>query len=208
MTEWRAGSQVVWAVRAAREGEKVSTVGFSRLYYLLMQRIVGMQSMPSTGADFFLLDRAVIDAFKQFHERNVSILALIMWMGFRQSSIVYDKQARVHGQSGWSFAKKFKLVVDSITSFSYLPVRLMSLAGIITAILGFLYAGFVLINALSGIPVQGWASLIVVVLIIGGVQILMMGVLGEYLWRALDEARNRPMYLVEASITHVNDGGE
>jgi dolichol-phosphate mannosyltransferase len=93
--------------------------------------------------------------------------------------------------------KKLKLVVDSITSFSYLPVRLMSIAGFLVAILGFLYACVVTANALAGRPPKGWASLIVVVLVIGGIQMLMMGVLGEYLWRALDEARARPRFLIE-----------
>jgi hypothetical protein len=91
--------------------------------------------------------------------------------------------------------------VDSITSFSYLPIRLMSAAGFITATLGFLYAGVVTVNALAGRPPQGWASLMVAVLVLGGLQMVMMGVLGEYLWRALDEARRRPPYLIEAMTT-------
>lgn len=199
LEQWQAGSQVVWAVRARREGERASTVGFARLYYLIMRRLVGMQEMPASGADFFLLDRRVLDAFRQFRESNVSILALLTWMGFRQTSITYDKQARLHGQSGWSLGKKLKLVVDSVTSFSYLPIRLMSVVGFIVAIIGFLYAGVVVVNALAGRPPEGWASLMVVVLVIGGVQMLMMGVLGEYLWRALDETRRRPRYVVEAT---------
>ncbi len=197
LDQWQAGAQVVWAVRAQREGETASTVGFARVYYLIMRRLVGIADMPATGADFFLMDRRVLDAFRQFHESNVSILALLTWMGFRQATITYDKQARLHGQSGWSLGKKLKLVVDSVTSFSYLPIRLMSIVGFVVAIVGFLYAGVVTVNALAGRPPQGWASLMVVVLVVGGIQMLMMGVLGEYLWRALDEARRRPMYIVE-----------
>ena len=124
-------------------------------------------------------------------------MALLTWMGFRQTSITYDKQARLYGKSGWNLGKKLKLVVDSVTSFSYLPIRLMSIVGFIVAIIGFLYAGVVLVNALAGRPPQGWASLMVVVLTVGGIQMLMMGVLGEYLWRALDEARGRPQYIIE-----------
>jgi dolichol-phosphate mannosyltransferase len=197
LDQWRAGAQIVWAVRAQREGETASTVGFARLYYLIMRRLVGIQDMPATGADFFLLDRRVLDAFRQFHESNVSILALLTWMGFRQVTIAYDKQARLHGRSGWSLRKKLKLVVDSVTSFSFLPVRLMSLVGFIVAVVGFLYAGVVTVNALAGRPPQGWASLMVVVLVVGGIQMVMMGVLGEYLWRALDESRGRPRYIIE-----------
>lgn len=199
LTKWRDGAQVVWAVRQAREGESQATVGFSRLYYWIMRSIVGMKEMPATGADFFLLDRKVVEAFSQFNETNTSVLALITWMGFSQAQIPYDKHARLHGRSGWTLRKKLKLVVDSVTSFSYFPIRLMSLVGCCVALLGFAYALVVVVNAWRGSPAEGWSSLMVVVLVLGGFQMAMMGVLGEYLWRALDEARRRPRYLVEAA---------
>jgi polyisoprenyl-phosphate glycosyltransferase len=197
---WQEGAQVIWAVRARREGEKASKVGFARLYYLIMRRFVGIKELPATGADFFLLDRQVVKAFCQFKEGNNNIFALITWMGFRQAMITYDKQPRLHGHSGWSISKKIKLVIDSIISFSFLPIRLMSYLGFFVALLGFLYACVVIINALAGLPPTGWASLMIVILIMGGIQMLMMGVLGEYLWRTLGETRRRPPYLIEASI--------
>lgn len=197
LRQWQEGAQLVWAVRNRRPGESASTVGFSRLYYFLMRRLAGIREMPSTGADFFLMDRRVLDAFRQFGESHVSIMALITWMGFRQAAIYYDKQERVHGRSGWTLENKIKLLIDSVTSFTYLPIRFMSYLGFLVAALGFCYAIFVFVYALSGRPVQGWASLMVVVLLLGGVQMLMLGVLGEYLWRALDEARRRPRYLIE-----------
>ena len=196
LKKWQAGDQVIWAVRAEREGR--NSQGFSSLYYWIMRRIVGLRQMPSTGADFFLIDRRVIDAFNQLNENNVSIFALITWMGFRQSEVSYDKQARLHGSSGWSLEKKLKLVVDSVTAFTYLPIRLMSYVGFGIALLGFIYAMIVIINALLGRPPEGWSSIMVVVLVVGGIQMVMMGVLGEYLWRALDEARGRPRYIIEA----------
>jgi len=197
LAPWRRGAQVVWAVRRRREGEKASTIGFARVFYFIMRHIVGIKQMSPTGADFVLVDRRVIDAFCQFRESNISIMALITWMGFRQTSIDYVKQARLHGRSGWSLEKKLKLIVDSVTSFSYLPIRLMSYLGFTIALLGFLYSVLVIRHALSGRPAQGWASLMVVVLVIGGFQMVMMGVLGEYLWRALDEGRRRPRFLIE-----------
>lgn len=199
LAEWQKGAQVVWAVRARREGESWSTIGFSRLFCWLMRHVVGLEGMPPTGADFYLLDRCVVDAFCQFRESHVGNETLFIWMGFRQASIRYDKQARLHGRSGWSLEKKLKLAVDSVTSFTYLPIRMMSYAGLITALLGFLYAGLVVVNALCGRPPAGWTSLMVVVLVVGGVQMLMLGVLGEYLWRALDEARRRPRYVIEST---------
>jgi glycosyltransferase involved in cell wall biosynthesis len=197
---WRAGAQVVWAVRASRPGEKNSTVAFSRFYYWLMKHFVGLTDMPASGADFFLLDRCVLEGFRQFRESNNNIQTLILWMGFRQATITYEKQARLHGASKWSLEKKLKLAVDSIAAFTYKPIRYMSYAGFSIAFLGFLYAVDLIINALAGHPVEGWTSLMVVVLVLGGFQMLMMGVLGEYLWRVLDEARRRPRYLIEASI--------
>jgi polyisoprenyl-phosphate glycosyltransferase len=199
LDQWRTGAQVVWAVRKVREGEKSTTLGFSRLYYFLIRHIVGIKEMPASGADFFLLDRIVVDAFRQFRESNVSILVLITWMGFRQTFIFYDKQARQYGHSGWNLKKKIKLVVDSITSFTYLPIRLMSYLGFLVVLMGLIYAGVVIVNAIRGNSVQGWASLMLVVLVIGGFQMIMMGIFGEYLWRTLDESRRRPQYLIEAS---------
>lgn len=203
--KWRAGAQVVWAVRAEREGETTAKLGFSRLYYALMRHAVGLKDMPGNGADFFLIDRRVIEALQEFPETNVSIFALLTWMGFRQDRLAYVKEARVHGQSGWSLQKKIKLAVDSVTSFSYLPIRVMSGAGVVLAAIGFLYTLVVIINALFGRPAAGWSSLMAVVLVVGGLQLLMMGVLGEYLWRALDESRRRPRYQIEADTAKLDD---
>jgi dolichol-phosphate mannosyltransferase len=204
--KWRAGAQVVWATRATRPGERMATIGFARLYYFMMRRIVGMEDIPASGADFFLLDRRVVDAYGRFHETNVSFFSLVTWMGFRQTSITYSKEPRLHGRSGWSMKKKVKLVVDSVTSFTYLPIRVMSWLGCLIALLGFLYAGYIIANALLGRPVEGWSSIMVAVLVMSGMQFVMMGVLGEYLWRALDESRRRPRYLVEAVTGRLDEG--
>jgi len=199
LEQWRAGAQVVWAARAKREGEKISTLAFARIFYFLMRHVVGMRTMPATGADFVLIDRRVMDAFKGFREANISIMALVTWMGFRQAIVLYTKKPRFQGQSGWTLRKKIKLVIDSVTSFSSFPIRLMSVVGGVVAMLGFIYAAVIIgLSLVNQVSVAGWSSLMVVVLVLGGVQMLMMGVLGEYLWRALDEARHRPQYLIEA----------
>jgi dolichol-phosphate mannosyltransferase len=197
LSEWRMGNHVVWAVRASRRGEPRGTVLFSGFYYWLMRKVAGLKEMPATGADFVLLDRAVIDAICRFREQNASFFALVTWMGFRQTSILYEKQARLHGRSGWTLRKKIKLVVDSLTSFTYQPIRWMSLMGLIVSLLGLVYAGILVLNVLLRSPVQGWTSLMVIVLFLGGGQMFMLGVLGEYIWRGLDEARRRPRYLIE-----------
>ena len=197
--KWKAGTDVVWAVREERLGESKRTLLFARLYYWLMRRVVGLQSIPEHGADFFLIDRKVIDALGRFPESNTSIFALLSWMGFKQDSVSYVKRARTYGHTGWTFGRKVKLLLDSVTSFSYFPIRIMSVAGFCLASLGFLYALFVIVHAILRRPVPGWSSLMVAVLVIGGVQMLMMGILGEYLWRSLDESRRRPRFLIEAS---------
>ncbi|HAM71032.1 MAG TPA: glycosyltransferase [Verrucomicrobiales bacterium] len=195
--QWRAGVSIVFAVRETREGHTGFAALFSRFYYFLMRDVIGLKDIPPTGADFFLLDRKVIRELVRLREVNLSILPLIVWMGFRQSSLGYTKRARVHGTSGWNLAKKVKVVIDSVAAFSYLPIRVMSVTGFAVAAVGFLYAALVVYNALRGNPPQGWASTVVIVLVLGGVQMMMIGVLGEYLWRALDETRSRPRYIVE-----------
>lgn len=198
LEKWRAGAKIVWAVREEREGESAATKGFARLYYGIMRRFVGISEMPATGADFFLLDRRVIDVLNVFKEANVSLMALLTWMGFKQDRILYVKQARQHGRSGWNMEKKLKLAVDSVTAFTYKPIRFMSYVGFIVALAGFLYALFVVITRLVlNTQVPGYPSLVVAVLVVGGLQMIMLGILGEYVWRALDEARNRPRFIVE-----------
>jgi dolichol-phosphate mannosyltransferase len=198
LDHWQQGHDVVWATRREREGESWSTRLFARLYYGLM-RLVGL-NMPTQGADFLLLDRKVIDAYNAIPEKNTSFLALILWLGFRQTSIPYAKRARRHGKTKWSLTQKLKLLVDSLVSFSYAPIRLTTLAGIGIEALGLAYALAVLVHATLGIPVQGWQSLMIVVLLLSGFQLLMLGILGEYLWRTFDQARGRPRYVLESHL--------
>ena len=200
LAKWREGASVVFAVRENREGHTGFAALFSRFYYFLMRDMVGLRGIPPTGADFFLLDRKVVRELVKLREVNLSILPLIVWMGFSQASVGYTKRMRERGSSGWSLAKKIKVVIDSVASFSYRPIRLMSITGFLVAMLGFLYAGVVVFNTLTGSPPQGWASTVVIVLVLGGVQMMMIGVLGEYLWRALDETRSRPRFIIEDAV--------
>jgi dolichol-phosphate mannosyltransferase len=195
LERWRSGAQIVWAVRRTRPGEKAHA-GFAAIYYWIMRRVVGMTEMPSRGADFFLADRVVIEAFRRFPERNVSVFALLTWMGFRQEFIEYDKQPRAAGASGWTTAKKVKLVVDSITAFSDLPIRLSLYVGVPLAALGVVL--FVL--SLFLLPSLGAGVLLLLAAVVGlsGLQLVALGLVGQYVWRAFDEARRRPAYAIEA----------
>jgi glycosyltransferase involved in cell wall biosynthesis len=195
VARWRQGAQVVWATRRVQPGDP-SHRGFAALYYWMMRRLVGMTEMPARGADFFLLDRVVVDAFRRFSERNVSVLALITWLGFRQEFVEYDKQPRLSGQSGWTLARKIKLVVDSITSFSDFPIRLFTYLGLTC----FACALVLFIFAVALLPQLGGGVLLLLSLIVGlaGIQLVAVGIVGEYVWRALEESRRRPPYLIEA----------
>ena len=195
VARWRQGAQVVWATRRVRPGD-ASHRGFAALYYWMMRRLVGMTEMPARGADFFLLDRVVVDAFRRFSERNVSVLALITWLGFRQEFVEYDKQPRLSGQSGWTAARKIKLVVDSVTSFSDFPIRLCTYVGLTLMACSLV----LLIVAVEVLPQPGGGVPLLLSLIVGlaALQLIAVGVVGEYVWRALEESRRRPPYLIEA----------
>ena len=198
VANWRKGYDVVWAVRAERRGESWSTKLLARVFYWLMRRLA-MPEIPASGADFLLMDRKVIDAYNAIPERNSSFLAMIVWIGFRQTSIEYVKQARHAGESKWTLSKKLKLFVDSMVSFSYLPIRLTSCLGFVMALSGFAYALVVVVCRLYGwvLAGTGFAALMTVLLVGQGTILLTLGVLGEYLWRTFDEARGRPRYVVE-----------
>jgi glycosyltransferase involved in cell wall biosynthesis len=198
--KWRGGARVVWAARGGREGESLPTRLLSRLYYFLMRRFAEVQP-PESGADFLLLDRSVIEALRAAPEKNTSLLSLIQWMGFEQDQITYTKAARHAGRSKWTLRKKLKLAVDSFVSFSYAPIRLASAFGLLFAFVGFAYAAVIAGRAIIlGSPVQGWSSMMCVLLIVSGVQLVMLGIVGEYLWRTFDETRGRPRYIVEKRI--------
>jgi dolichol-phosphate mannosyltransferase len=195
---WKEGNDVVWACRAERIGESWSTLAASRLYYRLM-RVLALPQMPAKGADFVLIDRKVIDALNGIGEKHTSLLGMILWLGFRQTSLEYAKQARRAGRSKWTLSKKIKLFVDSVVSFSYAPIRIMSLFGFLMAGAGFLYALSVIIGRLGGWVTAGigFAALMTVLLVGQGAILVMLGILGEYLWRTFDEARGRPRYIIE-----------
>ncbi len=207
LAEWRNGYDVVWAARAAREGESWSTKFFAAVYYGLMRR-VAVAEMPATGADFLLMDRKVIAAYNRISEKHTSFLAMILWMGFRQKTIEYVKARRHAGRSKWTLSKKLKLFIDSLVSFSYLPIRIMSALGMIMSGSGFLFAAYVLAGRLLGwvTPNTGYAALMVTLLVGQGMIIAMLGVLGEYVWRTFDEARGRPRYIVEEYLSSSERG--
>jgi polyisoprenyl-phosphate glycosyltransferase len=194
---WRAGHHVVWAVREERHGVSKVDLFLSNTFYRLLN-LLGEVNLPPRGSDFALLDRKAIDALLQSAGSDPSIGGEIARLGFSSAQIKYTKEQRAAGASKWTLKKKLKAFADAFVSFSYAPLRAMSYLGMACSLLGFTYAFFVIVVRLTArTPVQGWASLIVVVLVLGGVQMMMLGILGEYLWRTLEAARRRPIYFFE-----------
>ena len=200
LSSWRQGNKIIWAVRVGREGLTISERVFSYLFYWLLRHVGGIQ-IPPGGYDFAMVDRAVIEALRSSVGANPSLFSEIARLGFRQAEIPYTKQARQYGTSKWTLKVKLKTFADTFVSFSYAPVRMMSYAGLFLSTIGFLYALYVLLmRIIVQKTIPGFASLMVAVLGIGGFQMIMLGVLGEYLWRTLDEARRRPRYFIEDSL--------
>lgn len=194
---WRAGNHVVWAVREERQGVSKIDLLLANTFYRLLN-LLGEVNLPPRGSDFALLDRKAIDALLQSAGSDPSLGGEIARLGFAAAQVAYTKEHRVAGSSKWTLKKKLKAFADAFVSFSYAPLRAMSYLGMTCSFLGFAYALVVIVLRLTTrTPVQGWASLIVVVLVLGGIQMMMLGVLGEYLWRTLEAARHRPTYFIE-----------
>jgi len=196
---WLAGDKTVMAVRAKREDSWGARL-FSSMAYSLLRRMA-LPTMPKGGFDFVLIDRQVKGVLIRTGERNTSLMGLIVWAGFRQSQIPYTRRERAGGKSRWNFGKKLKYLIDSLLAFSYVPIRLMSAVGIIIGSAGFLYALVLIVMRLfQTFDVPGWTALMVVTLVLFGFLFLSLGIIGEYLWRTLDESRSRPVFIVEETV--------
>jgi len=197
LKKWQEGYDVVWAVRDERQGISYISSFLSRIFYWLLDKMTNLH-VPPKGADYALMDRKVYQGLVQSAGSKPSIGALISWLGFKQAEIQYIKESRKFGKSKWTLSKKLNAFADAFVGFSYLPMRFMSFAGAISAMFGFLYAVVIVAMRLYiDNPIEGWASLMVITLIIGGLQMLMLGILGEYIWRNLEESRKRPLCLIE-----------
>lgn len=194
---WRAGYDIVYTVRMDNRGHAVKEF-FSRGYYWLLRKLTGVE-VPTGGADFRLIDRKVADALRACDERFVFIRGLIPWLGFRRKAIGYEAAPRYSGSTKYAVRKMLAFAFDGVFSFSTVPLRLISLLGLVTTALGLLYGGYtVWVRLFSDRAVSGWASLVVVVLVFSGTQLLSLGILSEYVGRIYEEVKHRPRYVVAA----------
>lgn len=193
---WEKGFKAVFAIRKDRKDTLPSKIIAKGFYSLLRRHAIS--NYPKGGFDFFLIDRKVADEFNKIQEKNTNINTLIFWLGFDYVTVPYTRKERTKGKSKWTFSKKTKYFVDSFVGFSYFPIKILSLLGIVFAVGSFIYGLYVLYNWLSGnIQVEGWTTIIIILTFTAGIQMTMIGILGEYLWRTLDEARKRPPYVVD-----------
>lgn len=193
---WKQGNNVVLAVREGRE-ESESQTFFANLYYWLVRK-TSLPSMPQTGFDVYLIDRKVIDVLLALDERNSALTGQILWSGFRTATVPYTRMAREIGKSRWTLKKKIGLVMDTLFSFSTLPIKIVTSVGTLSFVGALIWSVVVFIFKLCGmIYVEGWTLLFIFNLFSFGVIMMTLGILGEYLWRTFDASRNRPPYIIE-----------
>lgn len=188
--------KVVLATRADRE-EPIVQKAFSNLYAFLMRKLA-LHNMPKGGFDSFLIDRQVIDFLVKMQESNTSLMSQILWAGFETATVPYIRKKREIGKSRWTLSKKIKLVYDSLISFSYFPIKMITNVGFFSFFISVMLLLIIIYKKFVGkIDVEGYTSLIMVMLMAFGIIMLSIGILGEYLWRTYDAARKRPPYIIE-----------
>ena len=198
---WRDGFKVVYGVRTSRAGETRFKLLTSKIYYGLMDRISEVP-LPRQAGDFRLLDRKVVDVLDQMPERNRYVRGMVAWVGFPQCAVEYERDARFAGTTNYTLGRMVRLALDGLTSFSDRPLRLATQLGVIVMALSFAVAAWTIVASLFdlGTSSRGWSSLMAVVLLLGGVQLLCIGVLGEYVGRVYRETKGRPLYVVNEVI--------
>ena len=196
LARWREGFDVVNAVRLSREGESWLKRASAHVFYRIINRMSDVEIPPDTG-DFRLLSRPVLDALQALPERRRFMKGLFAWVGFRSTNVYYHRAPRHAGKTTWNYWRLWNLAVEGITSFSQVPLQLAAYLGFVVSLLAFIYAVWLVISTLAyGNPVKGYPSIMVTLLFLGGVQLMALGVIGEYLGRIYEESKQRPVYLV------------
>lgn len=197
----RADADVVYGLRRERQGEGMLKRGTAALFYRLMRR-VGYADMPVDAGDFRLMTRRVLDILNNMPEQHRFIRGMVSWIGLRQVPLAYDRAPRQSGESNYPLARMVGLAFDALTSFSIMPLRLASYLGLALGVLSILALGYTLGSWAAGHVVEGWTSLLTVVLILGSTQLILFGLLGEYVGRLYLETKRRPLFVIDQIVTH------
>jgi glycosyltransferase involved in cell wall biosynthesis len=200
VARWREGYEVVYATRRSRQGESWFKRFTAMSFYRILDRMTEVPIPRDTG-DFRLLDRRAVEAIRQLPERTRFMKGLFAWVGFKQAQVLYDREPRHAGATTWNYWRLWNFALDGIASFSTAPLRIWSYVGLSLSVVAFLYATFLVVRTLLfGSDVPGYASLMAAVLFLGGVQLITLGVIGEYIGRIYSEVKGRPLYLVRERI--------
>ena len=200
LEKWREGYDVVYAVRRHRDTDTAMKRWSALRFYQVINRLSGVPIPANTG-DFRLMDQRVVRAIVRLREQNRFMKGLFAWVGFQHAEVSYDRPERAAGQTKFNYWRLWNFALDGITGFSTVPLRVAGYIGMLTALGAIVYGVFLIMRTLiHGVDVPGYASLMVAVLLIGGLQLVVLGVIGEYLGRLYEEARKRPLYIVESSL--------
>lgn len=195
VARWRDGADVVYAVREQREGETAFKLGTASLFYKIFRKLAQVDLEPNSG-DFRLLDRKALDALLSMTERSRFLRGMTVWVGFTQTAVPYERDARAAGETKYTLRKMLRFSLDAIASFSHLPLQIATYIGLISATVAFIGIPVVIALHFAGSYLPGFGSLTIVILLLGGIQLIALGVIGEYLGRIYDEVKHRPLYIV------------
>lgn len=195
LAKWREGADVVYAVRRDRRGESRVKLTTARWFSAVFKRLAELD-IPNNAGDFRLLDRRAVDSLLRMRERSRFMRGMTVWVGFNQSSITYDRDARFAGETRYRWRTLFKISLDAISSFSHVPLQVATVVGFVVSFVAFLGIPYIVINRLIGFYVEGISTLTFAVLLLGGIQLIFLGIIGEYISRIYDEVKRRPLYLV------------
>jgi polyisoprenyl-phosphate glycosyltransferase len=203
---WREGFDVIYGVRSERDGEGRLKLLTASAFYRLLGRLTQIE-IPANVGDFRLMSRRAVDQLKQLREKDRFVRGLVSWIGFNQTGLVYSRDKRYAGSTKYPYRKMIKFAFDGITSFSTAPLKLATWSGYGASLLAFLYLASVFVQKLLGYTVEGWATIMVALLFLGGVQLVCLGILGEYLGRIFNEVKPRPMYILDEVVGSDVDSG-
>ena len=204
LDHWRAGCDVIYAVREQREGESRFKLTTARWFYSLFDRLAQVELQHNSG-DFRMLDRRALDALLSMRERNRFLRGMTVWVGYRQAAVPYTRDARYAGVTKYTLPKMLRFSLDAISSFSHRPLQLATLLGFVISTLAFIAIPLVILLRILGSYLPGFSSLTIAVLLLGGIQLIAIGIIGEYVGRIYDEVKGRPLYLVRSRVNIPDD---
>jgi dolichol-phosphate mannosyltransferase len=205
VAHWRRGTDVVYAVRSARAGESPFKLVTAKWFYRLISKLSSIELQENSG-DFRLMDRRALQALLSMRERNRYLRGMTVWVGFTQAAVPYERDARYAGETKYTLKKMIKFALDAVSSFSHVPLQLATVLGFLISVVAFMLVPVIIVLKIVGSYLPGFSTITIAILLLGGVQLITLGILGEYVGRIYDEVKGRPLYFVRARRNLVDDG--